>query len=155
MLPEFKNLTEEESNLMLMTPALITLLIAGAEGNVNQKEIDWGAKIAHFRAVMPSIIQNYYQEVDKIFNDSLNQLIKVMPFDTAERSNKISNELQKLGNLWGKLDPDFAKEFYKSLPTLAKQVAQSSGGLWGYGSISPEERRFLALEMIAAPHEEA
>ena len=71
MIYEFKNLNSDEANLMLIAPALVTLLIAGAEGDIDEKEIDWGSKIAHFRANEHTILQNYYQEIDKSFNDTL------------------------------------------------------------------------------------
>ncbi|MBK8549639.1 MAG: hypothetical protein IPL53_00740 [Ignavibacteria bacterium] len=151
MIHEFKNLKEDEASLMLMTPALVTLLIAGAEGNVDQKEIDWGSKITHFRANEHTILQNYYQEIDKNFNETLKQLIEMMPKEVEERSKKINQELSKLNSVIPKLDPDFAVELYKSLLSLSTQVAQASGGLWGYGSISPEEKKHLNLEVINPP----
>lgn len=151
MLQEFKNLNEEETNLILMAPALVTLLIAGAEGNIDQKEIDWGGKIAHFRANADTILQNYYREVDNNFIETLTQLMNAMPQDVKERSDKINKELSKLNNILPRLNSDFAKEFYKSLKSLATQVAKSSGGIWGYGSISPEEKKFLELEVINTP----
>lgn len=153
MLPEFKNLNEQEINLLLMTPALITALIAGAEGKIDQKETDWGAKIAHFRAADSTILQKYYQEVDKNFSQTLSELISAMPENTEQRNSKINNELEKLNDVFKKLDKAFAKEFYKSMLSLSKQVARASGGIWGYGSISPEEQKLLDLEAISPPEE--
>ena len=155
MIYEFKNLTEEESNLMLITPALVTLLIAGAEGKIDQKETDWGEKITHFRANEHSIIQNYYLEVDKNFNETLRKLIEAMPPDVKERSDKINKQLETLNKIFPKLDQEFVKEFYKSLLSLAKLVAKASGGIWGYGSISPEEKKYLDLHAIEPPGKNA
>lgn len=151
MIYEFKNLTEEESNLMLITPALVTLLIAGAEGNIDEKEIDWGTKITHFRANEHSIIQNYYLETDKNFNETLKKLIEVMPEDAKERSERINGELKKLNAILPKLDPEFSNMFYKSLLSLSKHVAKASGGIWGFGSVSPEEKKYLDLHVIDPP----
>jgi len=136
---------------MVMAPALVTLLIAGAEGNIDQKEIDWGSKIAHFRANDHSILQNYYQEADKNFNETLKELIEKMPPDVSERNNKINQELSKLNNIFPKLDVSFSKEIYKSLLSLSRHVAEASGGIWGYGSISPEEKKLMNLEFINPP----
>lgn len=155
MLPEFKNLSSDEVNIMYMAPALVTVLIAGAEGNIDKKETDWGAKIAHFRAVVPSILQNYYHEVDKTFSQVIREIIDAVPEDAAQRSNKINEELAKLNAILPKLDPEFSQEFYKSMLSLSKQVAKASGGIWGYGSISPEEQKYLDLDVINPPgHEE-
>ncbi|MEO8664574.1 MAG: hypothetical protein ABI462_03680 [Ignavibacteria bacterium] len=151
MIYEFKNLNNDESSTMLIAPSLVTLLIAGAEGNIDQKEIDWGTKIAHFRANEHSILQNYYHEVDKNFNETLKELIEKMPGDVKERTGKINLELSKLNSILSKLDPAFAKEFYKSLLSLSKQVAHASGGIWGYGSVSPEEKKLINLGVINPP----
>ncbi|MEP7146147.1 MAG: hypothetical protein ABI792_03970 [bacterium] len=151
MIFEFKNINQDECITMVMAPALITLLIAGAEGDIDQKEIDWGAKIAHFRANEQSILQNYYQEVDKNFNGTLKELIEKMPKDIKEMKDKIIHELSRINDTLPKLDPAFAKEFYKSLLSLAKHVAQASGGIWGYGSISPGEKKLIDLEFINPP----
>ena len=152
MIAEFRNLNEKEINLLFNAPALITLLIAGAEGNIEEKETDWGAKITHFRGEdKESILQSYYQEVDSCFNDTLKELISAMPEDVDERTKAINSELQKLNEILPKLDQNFAKELYKSYVSLAKQVAQASGGLWGYGSISPAEQKLIDLEVIKSP----
>ncbi len=153
MINEFKNLTEQESNLMLMAPALVTLLIAGAEGKLEQKELDWGEKITHFRANENSILQNYYHEVEKNFNQTLKKLIEIMPVNTETRNHKINNELYKLNDTLSKLAPEFAKQFYKSLLSLARHIAKSSGGIWGYGAISPEEQKLLDLQVLVPPTE--
>ena len=152
MILEFRNLNEKEINLLLNAPALITLLIAGAEGNIEEKETDWGAKITHFRGEnKESILQSYYQEVDSCFNETLKELMSAMSKDVDERTKAINSELQKLNDILPKLDQNFAKELYKSYVTLAKQVAQASGGLWGYGSISPAEQKLIDLEVIKPP----
>ena len=153
MISEFKNLNEEESSLMLMAPALVTLLIAGAEGTVDQKETDWATKITHMRAGNSTILQDYFQEVEQNFTDMLHELIIAMPESTDERAEKINLELSKLNGILPKLNKDFAVEFYKSLLSLSKQVAQASGGVFGYGSISPEEKKFLDLDAINSPEE--
>ncbi|MDQ3194301.1 MAG: hypothetical protein M3P82_04790 [Bacteroidota bacterium] len=151
MIHEFRNLTQDECTTMVMAPALVTLLIAGAEGNIDQKEIDWGSKIAHFRANDHSMLQNYYQEADKNFNETLKELIEKMPPDVSERNNKINQELSKLNNIFPKLDASFSKEIYRSLLSLSRHVAEASGGIWGYGSISPEEKKLMNLEYINPP----
>ena len=154
MILEFNNLDEQELNLMLTAPVLVTILIAGAEGKIEEKEIDWGEKITHFRANAPSILQTYYQEVDKIFHDTMKYILENLPADVTERQYKIHQELAKLNDILKKLDVNFGTEFYKSLLSLSRQVAQAAGGLWGYGSISPEEKALLDLDVIKEPHKE-
>ena len=153
MIPEFKNLTQQEINTIIDAPALVTILIAGAEGKIDEKEIDWGKYVVHFRVseYESSSMMRVYKEVDKVFDDSVKQFMDGLPKDTDERSAVITGKLSGLNDIFKKVDKTFAKEFYDSLRSLAKQVAKSSGGIWGYGSISPQEQKYLELEMIEAP----
>lgn len=149
MIPEFKKLKEHEIKLMIEAPVLITILIATADGNVEQKETDWGAKTIHFRAEdKESILQKYYDIVDKTDRHLFFTLMEKYPSGNDERINVIKGELSKLNAIFPKLEKDFAKELYKSFITLSKQVAKATGGIWGYGSISQEEQKLIDLEMI-------
>ena len=152
MIPEFKSLNAQEQNLMLNAPILVTLLIAGAEGNIEKKEIDWGAKIIHFKAEdKDAVLQNYCKEVDIIFNDTMDNFIKSLPENPEERGIKINSELKKINNILPKIDKKFASTFYKGLKVLAIQVAKAAGGIWGYGSVSPQEQKYIDLDVINPP----
>lgn len=153
MIPELKNLTEAELNTLIDAPALVTILIAGAEGKIDEKEIDWGSYVIHFRVsdYESSSMVAIYKEIDKVFDESVRQYIEALPNDTDERSKMITNKLEELNPIFKKIDPQFAKEYYDSLRVLAKQVAKASGGLWGYGSISPQEQKYLDLDIIDMP----
>jgi hypothetical protein len=153
MIPEFKNLTQQEINTIIDAPALVTILIAGAEGKIDEKEIDWGKYVVHFRVsdYESSSMMRVYKEIDKVFDDSVKQFIEGLPKDTDERSTLITAKLHALNGIFKKVDKKFAREFYESLRTLAKQVAKASGGIWGYGSISPQEQKYLDIDMINEP----
>lgn len=152
MIPQFKNLTEEENTALLDAPALIAVLIAGADNKIDEKEINYSEKLAHFRAGNnESSLQPYYAEVDKFIGDAIIQQLKNLPEDLHERQNIISEELSKLNEIFPKLDKEFASELYKSYLTFAKSVAKSSGGIWGYASITAEEEKLLGLSMIKNP----
>lgn len=155
MIPEFKSLNPEEIQLMLNGPALLTILIAGVEGNIDEKEKDWAARIAQFRARdRHSIMQNYYEEVSGHFNETLSSLLKTLPQNTEERTEYIISELKKINNILPKLDKKFASEFYKGYLALRVQIAKASGGIWGYGSISREEQKLIDMEIIKPPKED-
>lgn len=152
MIPEFNTLNELEVHLMIKAPVLVTILIAGAEGNIEEKEIDWGAKLAHIRSEdTDSTLQHYYREVDKSFKDLLKMFLVTLPDGLEERNKKIISELKKINHIIPKLEKKIAAEFYKGLLSLSKQVAKSSGGIWGFGSISPDEQKYVNLEFIHPP----
>jgi hypothetical protein len=154
MIPQFQKLSDEEKTALLDAPALIAVLIAGADNKIDEKEINYSEKITRFRAANnESPVQHYYAEVNKYIKDAIDQQIKTLPKDLIERQTVISEELAELNKILPKLDKSFAEELYKSFLTFAKSVAKSSGGLWGYASITPEEERLLGLSMINNPAE--
>ena len=46
MIPEFKNLNEQEAELMQKAPILVSILIAGADGKIDNKEVRQAIAIA-------------------------------------------------------------------------------------------------------------
>ena len=155
MIREFKNLSEEEARSLIDAPVLVSLLIAGADEEVDEKEKDKSIKIAHFRAQNPeSILKDYYAEVDKYFEQSFSQYMESLPKDSSSRNHFISSRLEKLNEILPKLDNEFACEFYKSLVSYAKRVAEASGGVLGYGSVNAAESEWMDLKMINPPVKE-
>lgn len=152
MIPQFKNLSEAEKTTLLDAPALIAILIAGADDDIDKKEIDYSSKIAHYRAANnESVLQGYYSEVDKFIGDAIPQQISTLPTELNNRQQILIEELKKVNEVLPKLDKSYAEELYQSWLSFAKSVAQSSGGLWGYASITPDEERLLGLSMINNP----
>ena len=146
------NLTEEEKRNLVEAPALIAILIAGADNNIDDAEKDWAEKVTHFRSMKnDSVLSGYYYEVDKVFVDTFNDYIKSLPEDGVDRNKQISSELKKLNDILPKLDSEYAKELYESYLTFAEQVAKASGGILGYASISTEEKEWAHLNMINKP----
>ena len=152
MIKEFFVLTEEERNVIMDTPALITILIAGADGKIDEKEKEWAYKVKVFRSSKEdSRLSSYFTEVGGIFKDRLEELIDELPDNIGERNSKITSELEKLNNIFPKLDKTYAVEFYKNMLSYAEQIAKASGGVLGFSPISPEERKWLGLEFIKDP----
>jgi hypothetical protein len=154
MIATFKKLHPDEIRLMKEVPALVTILVAGADENIEKKEMDWAAKITRFRKVTSKIpsLQDYYAEIDKDFQATLSRLLKTLPANTHERNAVISDELTKLNAILPKLSSEFATHFYQDLKSFAESIAKSAGGMMGMGSVSHEEEKWVWLEMIMQPH---
>lgn len=154
MIKDFINLTPEEQRTLIDAPAYITILVAGADHEIDNKEIEWATKLPVFRSRNEqSVLHDYYIEVEKDFNGKILSLISDLPEDYVERNKIASNELKKINGIMPKLSNDFAVELYKSLKSFAEQVARASGGILGISSISPEEKEMIKLEMIEPPQE--
>jgi hypothetical protein len=149
MIKEFGNLSSSEVELMLKAPVLVCILIAGADGNIDRKEIK--EAISHTQKRQNPSLVNYLREVSLDFEDKLKVLIQSYPYESSDRNPMLVEELGLLNGLWDKIDKGFAVQFYKMLRELAERIATSSGGLWGMQRVTGEEAKFLQLSMISEP----
>lgn len=149
MVTHFSKLNEKEIDLMYDAIPLITLLIAHADGEMDEDERAWSEKITQVRTYSyhPSM-QGYYEKIREKYQENLNQLMNSLPKDNDQRLAEISRRLSGLNDILPKLDPVFAWRFYHGMLTFAQHVAKASGGILGWGAISKEEKKYLGLDMI-------
>lgn len=146
---QFQGLTVEETQALVDAVPLVTVLIAGADGNIDSEEKEWAAKMTEIRSYAhPESLHGYYQEVGKQYSEKLDHYIKTFPTDVDTRTNQISATLAELNPILQKLDINLAFSLYKSLTSFAKHVAKASGGFLRFGSISSEEAKLIDLPMI-------
>lgn len=149
MIKEFEGLTDIEMELMLKAPVLVCILIAGADGTIDKKEIK--EAIAQTQKKNKSLLSAYLREVSQDFEDKLKILIQSYPYESTQRNPILIDELGQLNGLWKKLDKSFSLQFYQMLKELAVKIAGSSGGLWGMKSVANEEAKYIQLPMINDP----
>jgi hypothetical protein len=148
-LRHLQHLNDDEIKTLIDAPVLIGLLIAGSDGVIDEKEKHKAIQIAHFRSQnTDSILHDYYVEVDKYYEDSFEQLASVISDDTMERNHYLIKRLETLNEILPKIDKEYAKELYKGMLSYARHVAESSGGLLGFGAVNPSEQEFINLPMI-------
>jgi hypothetical protein len=149
MIKEFDSLTDSEIELMLKAPVLVCILIAGADGTIDKKEIK--EAIAQTRKKTKAALSDYLKEVSQDFEDKIKVLIQSYPYESTQRNPILIEELGQLNRIWKKLDKGFAIQVYNMLRELAQKIASSSGGLWGMKTVAHEEAKFLQLPMIGDP----
>jgi hypothetical protein len=152
MIKEFENLREDEVEVMLNAPIYISILIAGADGNIDKSERKEAISVARAKQSRSrEQLADYYKEVGEIFEGKFNSLIEELPSDAKEQGAAITKELRKLNFILPKTDKNFSIKLYASLKDLAKKIAEASGGLLGYMSVSYEEAKLSELKMIKDP----
>lgn len=151
-IPQFNHLAEEEVQLLLDAPAIITLLIGTADGNMDDKEIAAGLSSVIVRKDSnDTLLQPYYEAVDKNYDQRLFDFSnQYKDKGTEQRTQELSDLLAGLNDILTKVDPLFVTVLIKSLKSFAKEIAQASGGMAGIGlmSISNEEEHLISLPMI-------
>jgi len=151
MIPEFQKLDDAEIELVLKAPILVCILIAGADGDIDRKEINKAISIAKSQKKTSSVLSGYFRVMSEDFEDKIKILIQSYPHEGTQRTPIIIDELTRLNTLWSKLDKSFSSTFYVMLKDLADKIANSSGGLWGMKKVGTEEAQYLQLPMIKDP----
>jgi hypothetical protein len=152
MIQEFEKLNDREKEVMYQAPALVSVLIAGADNKIDKKEVKEALSLAELRTYRSrKVLREYYKDVFKVFEQQFLDLIMELPETAEERNPILEEKLRSINYILPKLDKKFSQQFHASLQDFAKSVAEASGGILGYLSISAEENRFVGLRMIRKP----
>ena len=145
----FEKLAQEDLQLLLDAPALITILIGSADGHLNEDEIKGGYNTAHIKEnTEERILKSYYNQVSESFDERIKFFIANLPAEVKARNEEISAKLNGLNKVYESLDQNFVEELNKSFRSFSHQVAKASGGFLGFGSESYEEKQWVDLSMI-------
>jgi hypothetical protein len=151
MIKEFRKLGPDESEFMLKVPVLVCILIAGADGKIDRKEIKEAISVASRNKESKGLLSEYFQEVSKDFEDKLKILIQNYPYESTQRNPIIIEELSAINAIWPRLSKEFSHNFYQMLLDLSDKVASSSGGWLGIKSVGSQEAKYVKLPMISDP----
>ncbi|MGJ3235714.1 hypothetical protein [Marivirga sp.] len=153
MISELKNLSESEIDLLKKIPAMVTILIAGADDQISKSELKEAVNLTKIKqSKARKELLGYYQEIAPDFEQSLNELLNSYPQDAEVRSKQVIEELERLNEILKKVDKDWATQFVSSMKDIAKKVAEAAGGVFGYLSIGYEESKLIDLNMIKVPN---
>ena len=132
--------------------AWITILIAGADGEIDKEEKEWAAKVTKIRGYQypTSLLMKFYEEVGAEYSNKLEDLLANAPKDSKERTDFSSKEIEQLNDILPHLDGNLGHHLSKSYKSFAKHVAKASGGFLGFMSIGSEEHKLVDLPMLNA-----
>jgi len=101
----FKVLSPEEFDQLKDAISLITVYIAGADGDIDDDEIQWAEKVTNIRSYnLPEGLKGFYQEVGTEFADKLEQL-KTSLSTVEARNEAAETRLSALNPILAKLSP--------------------------------------------------
>lgn len=145
----FEVLSEDEYAWLKEAIPLITILIAGADGKIDQKETSWARKITKVRTYSTNeVFHEYYEEIGKDFSEKLEEIIQSLPEDLHARQSQITEKLEKINPILEKLDPRIAANLYDDFRSFAKHVARASGGFLKFFAMTAAEARWAKLPML-------
>jgi hypothetical protein len=143
-----KVLSASEFDQLKDAISLITVYIAGADGDIKTEELKWAEKLTSIRSYnLPNDLKSFYTEVGLDFHERVLNYIKTL--DQIDARNKtVTEKLTAINPILEKLNPRLGAALYESYISFAKHVAKASGGFLGFFSIGPEEKAILDLKMI-------
>ncbi len=149
MLDNFRDLPAEHLQTLKHSVAWITVLIAGADGEIESKELAWAEKIAKIRTYAASDqVLDFFKAVGVDYAEVLDQTVQSANSDTQIRTNELSSKLSQLNDIFPLLERNYAIVLYDSLLSFAKHVAKSTGGFLGFMTVDSEEAKLIELPMI-------
>lgn len=149
MLKEFKNLNPAEVQDMYDAIALITILIAGADDEMDEVELAEAQRLADIRSFnnLGHIIA-YYEHVQQNLAERINQLSQELSANVTARQAELRERLGRLNGILAKLPLPFGYLYYKDFLSFAHHVAEAHGGFLRYMTIGPKEAKVVDLPMI-------
>ncbi len=154
MLKELDKLVASELEILVKAPLLVCILIAGADNEIDSKEIKGAIELAKKgmgKTKAKDNLAQFYEMVSEDFEDKLKIILQSFPNESTERNPLVLDELSRLNKILPKIDKSFSVKFYNSLLYIAKKIAQTSGGVLGMKKVGDEEIKFLNLPMIRNP----
>jgi len=152
MLYQLRNLSEAEQSIVLKSPVWVILLIACADHDIDEREIDRAKEIIHIKSfATKNDVKNVYLELDAHVDEEIDNALKSLSAVGAERLSFIEENLAKLNKIFPKLDSAYATQLYNSLLSLARSIAEAEGGIFGIGRVSNKEEKYVGLPMLNKP----
>lgn len=152
MIPQFADLSQEETDIMYSLPIYVAVLIAGADGKIDASELKKAVSLANHKTKKArKELLEFYQNVNTDYEDKLKMTIANLPADHKQREKLLIEEISKVNAIFKKIEKSFAVKLYASIKENAKLIAEASGGVFGYMSVGYEESRLIDLKMIKKP----
>jgi hypothetical protein len=147
-------LNMEETDSLYGLPYHVALLIASADGYIDETEIKRAISVIGVQANIASNkdLLQYFESVKEDAEDKLRCILSGVPKSPRERTLHLSKKIVDANLVLRKLSRPFVQQLHKSLCDLARQIAKASGGVFGYGSIGVEESQLIDLSLLDVPN---
>jgi len=127
MISQFENLTSEESELLLKTPVLLSVLASCSNDKINRVQKADAIKLSHLKPFTadPSLIP-FYVEVEKNFERDFEVIAQQNnPFDEAS-CRRLKDQIQQTHPILKKLERDYASKLVRSFEKYERHVKRAA-----------------------------
>ncbi len=146
---DFYKLDEGEQDEMYALPYYITILMASADGHIDDLEVNKAIALSKQKNKYPHPdLECYYALVNQNYEDKLKFHIHNIPNSIEQRERFLLAKVKRAQSILNKLDQKYSLVLIDSMRDTALAIAKASGGVFSFGSISPEESRVLSLDLL-------
>lgn len=150
MIPGFEKLSEAQFQITKDAIVWITILIAGADGHIDEDETKWATKVTKIRGYSnPNELTPFYEAVGLEYSAKLKSMIVKAPSEDTARQALLTRKIEQLNNILPLLENNMGHFLLASYRSFAKHVAKASGGFLGFFSIGSEEGKLIDLPMLS------
>lgn len=122
----FKDLTEEEQDLLLKFPAYISLLAANSDGKFDQEEKLSSIEFNHVKTFScDPMLVDFFDKVDNDFALTIIELNDALPLGKVNRNDTIKKKLAELDAIVLKLGVEYTSTMHKSMQSFKNHVSQA------------------------------
>jgi hypothetical protein len=123
MIKQLEKLSEEEQDLLLKAPVLVSVMSSCSFNSVNDLKKEDAIKLSHIKTFTADpLLIPYYLEIEKTFKQEFEATVeKFFPFD-FEKRQQLQSEIEKVHMVIAKLDSKFGNILRSSLDRYAKHV---------------------------------
>jgi len=123
-----KELSPEDKAELLRAPVVFAVMAAVSDdGMVNSAERTEAIKLSHLRTyTSPAFLQNFYRQVDEIFEEEFDKLTKALPEDAKSQREFLKEKLAGIRKIMNKLDRDYAIHLTQSLKSFSRHVFRAN-----------------------------
>ena len=123
---------------------MASILVAGADDNIDIDEKRVAHELAHIKSYTAiEEFKSFFKDISDVFPQRFDALLSKYAKSSKERNPQIREDLKTVQTILKKMDAEYADEFIDSIEEMARYIAEASGGVLGYMSISRVERRAL------------
>jgi len=127
MIKQFEKLSNEEQDLLLEDPVLISVLASSSFNKINKFQKADAIKLSHVKTFTATpLLIPYYTELSRTFEEKFDKAQKkYFPFDDAKR-NELKNEIAKVNTIVAKLDTQYRLALLKSFEAYERHVKKAA-----------------------------
>lgn len=149
MLNEFSPLKPSEQQVMFDAIPLITILVAEADGDMDEVELSEAQRLADIRSYdSHGRLLAFYELIEDNLVGRIQEMAKELPVEVGARQAAIAEKLAALNEILPKLALPFGYLYYQSFVSFAKFIAESHGGFMRFMTVSEKEAEVMTLPMV-------